>query len=114
MASSTHCPFCGILNGAEPGKIIVRDEKNKFALIQSIHPGSVVHWLAVPYEHVESTEEMEHNDRERFLGLVDFAITQARIAAAKEPDLMRGFTLKMHFGSFETVPHAKLHVVAVE
>ena len=114
MATTTHCPLCGIIEGTEPGKIIARDEENKFALLQSIHPGSVVHWLAIPFEHVESTELLERSDRERFLGLVDFALTQARLAAKSEPALISGFTLKMHFGSFESVPHAKLHILAVE
>lgn len=114
MATSSHCPFCAILNGEAPGKIIARDDEHKFALIQSLHPGSVVHWLAIPYEHVASTEALERTDRERFLGLIDFALEQTRKAAAKQPELVRGFTLKIHFGSYETIPHAKLHVVAAE
>lgn len=114
MATTTHCPFCAIIDGTGPGKIIARDEENKFVLLQSIHPGSVVHWLAIPYEHVDSTETLERENRDRFLGLVDFAVTQARMAAQKEPALVKGFTLKMHFGSFESVPHAKVHIVAVE
>jgi len=114
MATASHCPFCAILKGEEPGKIIARDDERKFALIQSLHPGSVVHWLAIPYEHVASTEELEHTDRERFLGLIEFAMEQTRKAAAKNPELVRGFTLKIHFGSYETVSHAKVHVVASE
>jgi len=31
-----------------------------------------------------------------------------------EPHLEKGFTLKTHFGSFETVPHPKIHILAVE
>jgi diadenosine tetraphosphate (Ap4A) HIT family hydrolase len=115
---STHrqsdCPFCGILNGTEPGKIIARDDERQFAIIQSIHPESVVHWLAVPYEHVDSTEEFERSQSKRFSQLFEFAVANAKVAAADYPFLDRGFTLKTHIGSFETVPHAKIHILAVE
>ncbi len=85
-----------------------------FALINSIHPESEVHWLAVPIEHVGSTEELERNNSARYLELVDFAVKQARRHSPDYPRLESGFTVKMHFGAFETVPHAKLHVLAVE
>ncbi|MFN8495868.1 MAG: hypothetical protein U0350_50210 [Caldilineaceae bacterium] len=114
MPTAKPCPFCAILKGDEPGKIIARDDERKFALIQSIHPGSVIHWLALPYEHTDSTEELERTDRERFLNLIEFAIRETRRAAAEHPELVRGFTMKLHFGSFETLQHAKVHIVAVE
>jgi diadenosine tetraphosphate (Ap4A) HIT family hydrolase len=108
------CPFCAILKGAEPGKIIARDDQQRFALIQSIHPEATIHWMAIPYEHVASTEVMQNDDSARFLALVDFAVTQAKVAVADYPQLLRGFSLKVHFGSFETVSHAKLHVLSKE
>ncbi|HRJ45434.1 MAG TPA: hypothetical protein PL105_26265 [Caldilineaceae bacterium] len=115
---STHeshdCPFCGILNGVEPGTIIARDDGQRFAIIQSIHPESVVHWLAVPYEHVGSTEDFEQQYGKRFAQLFEYAVATAKAAASDYPHLERGFTLKTHIGSFETVPHAKIHILAVE
>ncbi|GIV72238.1 MULTISPECIES: HIT family protein [Caldilinea] len=108
------CPFCGIIAGVEPGTIIVRDEQKRFALIKSIHPESVVHWLAVPFEHSESTELYERQNAGRFIDLFNWAVVQAKRLAAEEPYLEKGFTLKTHFGSFETVPHPKIHILAVE
>ena len=108
------CPFCGILKGAEPGTIIARDEEQRFAIIESIHPESVIHWLAVPYEHVDSTEEFEQMSGKRFAQMFEFAVARTRAAAPDYPYLERGFTLKTHVGSFETVPHAKIHILAME
>ena len=112
--TAADCPFCAILSGDAPGTIIARDDSRGFALIQSIHPESIVHWMAMPLEHVASTEELEQLNSERFLQLIDFAIQQAKEQAGEHPDLQGGYTLKFHFGAFETVPHSKVHVLAVE
>ncbi len=72
------CPFCGILRGEEPGTIIAQDSTKGFAIIQSIHPESVVHWLAVPFEHMESTEEFEHTNEKRFVELFEWAIATTK------------------------------------
>lgn len=108
------CPFCDILNGDAPGKIIARDEGRGFALIESIHPESVVHWLAVPLEHVASTEALEQAEGHRFLDLLEFAVSAAKEQREVIPQLYQGFTIKIHFGSYETVEHAKLHVLGTE
>ncbi len=112
--TAADCPFCAILSGDAPGTIIAQDDQNGFALIQSIHPESSVHWMAMPVEHVASTEELEQLNSGRFLQLVNFAIQQAKVQAPDYPDLAGGYTLKFHFGAFETVPHAKIHILAVE
>lgn len=112
--SDNDCPFCNILNGDAPGTIVAKDEQNQFALIQSIHPIGTVHWLAVPCEHISSTEVLEQADPDRFLDLVSFAIEQAKNQRNEHPELMLGYTIKFHFGSYETVPHAKLHILSVE
>jgi histidine triad (HIT) family protein len=108
------CPFCAILSGREPGKIIYQDEAKAFALIQSLHPESAIHWLAIPFEHVNSIEDLEQHNSERFLALVEFAMTQTKAQTADFAELQNGFTLKFHVGSFETVPHAKLHILSTE
>ena len=59
MADAEECPFCSILRGEAPGTIIARDDEKGFALIRSIHPESIVHWLAIPTSHIDSTEVME-------------------------------------------------------
>ena len=114
--SISACPFCAILSGEEPGTIIARDDDKRFAIIKSIHPESVVHWLAVPFEHEDSTEVFEAANGRRFVELFEWAMEQAKapVALEQEPRLIQGFTLKTHFGSFESVPHPKIHILAVE
>ncbi len=112
--NDNNSPFAAILNGESPGKVVARDDNRQFALIEAIEPEAAVHWLAVPYEYGFGTEEMEQQHRERFLELVDFAIKQTKELAADFPLLENGFSVKFHIGSFETVPHAKLHILSME
>lgn len=112
--SAQGCPFCGILRGEEPGTIIAQDSTKGFAIIQSIHPESVVHWLAVPFEHLESTEEFEQEHEKRFVDLFEWAVATTKKKVADVPYLEKGFTLKTHFGSFETIAHPKIHILAME
>ena len=108
------CPFCGILFGEEPGKVIARDDNKKLALVSDIHPEAAIHWLAIPFEHLDNTEEMEHNHQDRFFELTEFAIAQTKAQMEEYPILKNGFTIKYHFGGFETAPHAKLHIISTE
>lgn len=114
MSDSNDDTFVSILNGEEPGTIIARDVIKRFAIIECLHPEAAVHWLAIPYEPIPSIEELERNNRERFLDLIDFAVSAARSRVDAYPELELGFTIKFHFGSFETVPHAKLHILSCE
>jgi histidine triad (HIT) family protein len=107
-------PFSAIINGESPGTIVAQDDSKKFALIECIEPEAAVHWLAVPFEYGYGTEEMEQKHQQRFLDLVDFAITQTRALTAEFPQLENGFSVKFHVGSFETIPHAKLHILSTE
>lgn len=107
-------PFTAILSGDEPGTIIARDDAKRFAIIASMEPEAAVHWLAVPYEAGQSTEELEQANPQRFLQLVEYAVRQAREKGAEHQQLENGFTIKIHFGAYETVPHAKLHILSKE
>ena len=68
----------------------------------------------MPYEYDYGIEEMKQQDRNRFLDLVDYAIAQTRVLSEEYPQLNNGFTVKFHIGSFETIPHAKLHILSTE
>jgi len=114
LSSSEDNTFVGILNGSKPGKVIARDVIKRFAIIESLHPEAAVHWLAIPYEPIPSIEDLEKNDRERFLGLMEFAVSEVKARTHEYPELGIGFTIKFHFGAFETVPHAKLHILSSE
>lgn len=111
---SYDCPFCAILAGQAPGRIIARDDNKEIALIQSLHPEAAIHWLAIPYEHIPSLEALENWAPETLLDLLAFATAQAQSNLEEYPELQRGFTLKLHYGAYETVPHAKLHLLSTE
>ncbi|HOU40601.1 MAG TPA: hypothetical protein PK829_04980 [Promineifilum sp.] len=107
-------PFAAILRGEAPGTVIARNDDLEFAIIASIEPEAAVHWIAVPYEAGQTTEMMERANRERFLQLVDYAIDETRARVADYPALGYGFTIKFHLGAYETIPHAKLHILSKE
>ncbi len=107
-------PFAAILKGDQPGNIIAQDDNKKMALIECIEPEAAIHWLAVPFEQGFGTEEMEQKHQQRFLELVDFAINQTKALIPDYPLLENGFSVKFHIGSFETVTHAKLHILSSE
>lgn len=107
-------PFTLIIDGSEPGEIIARDDEKQFALIVSFEPEAAVHWIALPFDGGYSTEQMENEHSERFRALLDWTIQQTKARIEAYPELEQGFTIKMHFGAYETVPHAKLHVLSSE
>ncbi len=112
--SAEKSPFAAIIDGEEPGNIIVKDDEKRFALIECAEPEAAVHWLAVPYEFKYGTEEMEKRDRERFIDLVEFAVLETKKQMEDFPILNNGFSVKFHVGAFETIPHAKLHILSTE
>ena len=112
--TETISPFTAIIKGKRPGKIIAQDDNKRLALIEAIEPEAAIHWLAVPFEYGYGTEEMEQENQQRFAELIDFAISQTKSLAGDYPILANGFTVKFHIGSFETVPHAKLHILSTE
>lgn len=112
--TTTNSPFVEILAGNEPGNIIARDDERQFAIIDSLYPEAAVHWIAIPFEMISSIEELESQNPARFAGLVQYAVTETKRLAEDHPILQKGFTIKFHFGSFETVPHAKLHILSTE
>lgn len=106
--------FAAIIAGDEEGTIVARDDEKRLALIECLEPEAAVHWLAVPFEYGFSTEEMMRERPERFNELMAFAVSQTQALASDYPILGNGFTVKWHIGAFETMPHAKLHVLSSE
>ncbi|MCA9956275.1 MAG: hypothetical protein H6657_24110 [Ardenticatenaceae bacterium] len=112
--SDPDCLFCAILQGEEPAKVVYKDEAARMAIIESLYPEGAIHWLAIPYEHVASVEALAQQNALRFQELMSFALAATRQQADAFPELHKGFTLKMHIGPFETIPHAKVHILSVE
>lgn len=107
-------PFSAIINGEEPGNILAQDNARRLAIIECIEPEAAIHWLAVPFEYEYGTEELERKHQQRFIDLVDYAISQTKALIPEYPLLQNGFTIKFHVGAFETVAHAKLHILSTE
>ena len=107
-------PFAAILRGERSGTVIARDDEQRFAIIASLEPEGAIHWLAVPFESGFSTEEMKQSQGDRFLALLEYAVNETKAQAENYPALHNGFTIKFHFGAYETVPHAKLHILSIE
>ena len=106
--------FASIISGEEQGTIVVQDDEKQLALIECLEPEAAIHWLAVPYEYGYGTEELEQEHSARFLELVDFALIETKALVEEYPILGNGFTIKFHVGAFETIPHAKLHILSSE
>jgi histidine triad (HIT) family protein len=104
----------GILRGEQPGTVIAQDDERRFAIIASLEPEAAVHWIALPFESGQSTEEMERDDGERFVQLINYAIDETKSRIPEHPELTSGFTIKFHIGGYETIPHAKLHILSAE
>lgn len=109
-----HSPFAEILQGRQPGTVIARDDAQRFALIASLEPEAAVHWLAVPFESGFSTEDMKQSQGDRFLALLDYALSETKARVEAYPELSTGFTIKFHCGAYETIPHAKFHILSIE
>ena len=79
---TTSNPFTEIIKGVEDGTIIHKDNDKRFALIEDNHPEAAIHWMAITYEE-GTTEELEQDNREPFLGPIDYAIntTKAQVEA---------------------------------
>ncbi|MCA9868280.1 MAG: hypothetical protein KC410_17475 [Anaerolineales bacterium] len=107
-------PFTGILRGDEKGTVVARDDAQQFAIVASREPEAAVHWLAIPFESGFSTEEMRVAQGDRFMALLDFAIAETRSRIEEYPVLENGFTIKFHCGAYETIPHAKFHILSIE
>lgn len=112
--SQEKSPFTAIISGEQEGTIVTQDDEKQLALIECLEPEAAVHWLAVPYEYGYGTEELEQEHSSRFLELVDFALNETKALAEEYPILGNGFTIKFHVGAFETIPHAKLHILSIE
>lgn len=106
--------FSKILSGMEPGKVVARDDEKQFAIIQDKHPEGAIHWLIVPFEYYATTEEMICDRPDRFAALVRFAVSEAQKLTDEYPALEHGYTIKFHFGAYESLTHAKIHLLSIE
>ncbi len=107
-------PLVQVALGMMPGEAIVVEKETGFAIIKSLEQEAAVHWLAFPFEPYASLDEMRVNAPERFLQLFAFVREQIERLKPHYPLLEHGYTVKFHGGAYETVPHAKLHILSTE
>lgn len=107
-------PLVQVALGMMPGEVIVADKEAGFAIIKSLEQEAAVHWLAFPFESYASLDEMRTTAPERFLQLFAFVQEQVECLKLHYPLLEHGYTVKFHCGAYETVAHAKLHILSTE
>lgn len=102
------CPFCAILSGEAPARIVLRDDL--VTAFHDIHPIARTHILIVPNRHIASVNELEEGDKD----LIGHMVLVAKKIAAQEGVAEDGYRLIMNTGvhAGQTVPHLHLHLIA--
>ena len=106
--SHEQCPFCRIIHGESPAKVIYRDD---YCLaFKDIHPKAEVHILIIPLKHIPSVNEVNEEDKEIIGHLVWAA---AKIVTEIGAD-RNGYRLVINTGerAGQTVFHLHIHLLS--
>ena len=103
------CPFCRIIRGESPAKIVYRDDQ--CVAFWDLYPKAPVHILIIPLKHISSVNEMTAED-EQIIGHL------AHVAAKIAKDM--GITGEMGYrlitnigpGAGQTVFHLHVHLLS--
>ncbi len=100
-----NCPFCQIVAGKRPAKIIYRDAQ--VTAFRDINPQAPTHFLVVTNRHIRSISEAQAEDAPLLGGLLLAAAELAR----KEG--LTGYRLVINNGSEggQTVWHLHVHAI---
>lgn len=100
------CLFCKIIKGDIPVDFIYQDEK--IVAFKDIDPQAPVHLLLIPREHIESVDDINH-ENSHLIGHI-FEIANS---LAKENGLSKGYRIvnncKVHGG--QSVDHIHFHLI---
>ena len=104
----TDCPFCEIVAGNTPTRILYRDET--VTAFRDIRPITHIHYLIVPNRHIASVNELEKTDEP----LVGHMILVAKKLARQEGVAEKGYRLLLNTGPHggQSVFHLHLHLIA--
>jgi histidine triad (HIT) family protein len=102
------CPFCRIVAGTAPARIVYRDEQ--VTAFHDIHPIARIHLLIVPNRHIVSINELEETDKD----LLGHMFLVAQRLASQEGVAESGYRLIVNTGSDagQSVLHLHLHLIA--
>ena len=101
------CPFCKIVAGESPAKILHRD--HQVTAFRDTHPIASTHVLVVTNRHISSVNELGEEDED----LVGHMVMIAKQMAEKEDISKRGFRLIFNTGAHagQSVFHLHLHLI---
>ena len=101
------CPFCGIVTGRIPSKLLYQDDL--VVAFRDISPQAPHHILVVPTTHISSLNEMKAKDESLIGHLVVAAIDLAR----REGFAENGYRMAINCGreGGQAVPHLHLHLL---
>ncbi|MDP2743950.1 MAG: histidine triad nucleotide-binding protein [Dehalococcoidia bacterium] len=101
------CPFCGIMTGRIPSKLVYQDDR--VGAFLDLSPQAPHHILVVPTAHISSLNEMWAKDEALIGHLVVVAIDLAR----REGFAESGYRMAINCGreGGQVVPHLHLHLL---
>ena len=104
---AAECPFCGIVNGRIPSKLVYQDDR--VVAFQDISPQAPQHILVVPATHITSLNEMKAKDEQLLGHMVVIAVDIAR----RDGFADSGYRLAINTGrqGGQAVPHLHLHLL---
>lgn len=102
-----HCPFCRILTGQAPARILYQDEL--VTAFQDNRPMAPVHVLIIPNQHIESVNEVSVDDEAAMGRMTRVARQLARDHGVEHS----GYRLVINTGpdAFQSVFHLHMHLI---
>lgn len=103
------CIFCKIIAGEIPSTKLYEDEK--VVAFKDVNPQAPIHFLVVPKEHIQSANDITHENSE-----IIAHIFEVIAKLAKQEKLTDGYRVINNCGEAagQTVPHIHFHVLAGE
>jgi len=104
---SRDCPFCKIVAGESPAKILHCD--HQVTAFRDTHPIATTHILIVTNRHIASVNELVQEDE----SLVGHMVMVAKDLAVQEGIAERGYRLIINTGAHagQSVFHLHLHLI---
>lgn len=107
LTAMAHCPFCKIVQGKTPSRIVHRDEH--VTAFHDINPQAPTHILIVPNQHIAGADEItsEHAP------VVAAMLAAAKRLAESEGIAAGGYRLVLNVGpdAGQSVFHLHLHLL---
>lgn len=105
-AKRSPCPFCDIVQGHAPGRLVYKDDL--VTAFWDAHPSTSTHILVVPNRHIPSLNDLTPSDE----ALCGHMLLVARQLAREQQLLAGGYSLTTNTGlhAGQTVFHLHIHL----